>query len=128
MRKAGDPRVDTVTRAVRKAVRRRSGGVRADLVIVANRLPVDRVVHADGSTTWRRSPGGLVSALAPVMASNEGAWIGWPGDVVEDLEVFEHEGITMVPISISHREYEEYYDGFSYATLWPLYDDLVAMP
>ena len=87
--------MDTVTRAVRKAVRRRSGGVRADLVIVANRLPVDRVVHADGSTTWRRSPGGLVSALAPVMAANEGAWIGWPGDVVEDLDVFEHDPLLV---------------------------------
>jgi trehalose 6-phosphate synthase len=120
--------VDTVTRAVRKAVRRRSGSVRADLVIVANRLPVDREVHADGSTTWRRSPGGLVSALAPVMAANEGAWIGWPGDVVEDLDVFEHDGITLVPISISQQEYEEYYEGFSNATLWPLYHDLVAKP
>jgi trehalose 6-phosphate synthase len=112
-----------------KAGRRRSKEqTRADLVIVANRLPVDRVVHADGSSTWRRSPGGLVSALAPVMTANEGAWIGWPGDVVEDLDVFEHEGITLVPIAISQQEYEEYYEGFSNATLWPLYHDLVAKP
>ncbi|HEY0904617.1 MAG TPA: trehalose-6-phosphate synthase [Marmoricola sp.] len=100
----------------------------AELVIVANRLPVDRVVQADGSSTWRRSPGGLVSALAPVMAANEGAWIGWPGDVMEDCEIFEHEGITLVPIGISQEEYEEYYEGFSNATLWPLYHDLVAKP
>ena len=39
----------------------------ADLVIVANRLPVDRVRRSDGSQGWRRSPGGLVSALEPVM-------------------------------------------------------------
>src|SRR5919112_2068804 len=120
------PRVDTVTRAVKKAVRRRSGGVRADLVIVANRLPVDRVVHADGSSTWRRSPGGLVSALAPVMTANEGAWIGWPGDVVEDLDVFEHDGVTLVPVAISQQEYEEYYEGFSNPPLGPLYHALVA--
>jgi trehalose 6-phosphate synthase len=102
--------------------------VRADLVIVANRLPVDRTVLEDGSSSWRRSPGGLVSALAPVMTANEGAWIGWPGDVVEDLDVFEHEGVTLVPVSISHQEYEEYYEGFSNATLWPLYHDVVAKP
>lgn len=119
------PRVGAVTRARR---RRTAAEVRADLVIVANRLPVDRVVHADGSSSWRRSPGGLVSALAPVMTANEGAWIGWPGDVVEDLDVFEHEGITLVPIGISQEEYEEYYEGFSNATLWPLYHDLVAKP
>ncbi|MCW2759344.1 MAG: trehalose 6-phosphate synthase, partial [Nocardioidaceae bacterium] len=66
--------------------RRASGNPRADLVIVANRLPVDRVVADDGSVTWRRSPGGLVSALSPVMNAQDGAWIGWPGDVGEDIE------------------------------------------
>src|SRR3954462_9678675 len=118
-------RVEVVTRSRR---RRTPGDVRAQLVVLANRLPVDRVVHADGSSSWRRSPGGLVSALAPVMAANEGAWIGWPGDVMEDCEIFEHEGITLVPIGISQQEYEEYYEGFSNATLWPLYHDLVAKP
>ena len=52
----------------------------ADLVVVANRLPVDRVVGDDGEVTWRPSPGGLVSALEPIMRRNNGAWIGWPGD------------------------------------------------
>lgn len=101
---------------------------RADLVIVANRLPVDRVVAADGSTSWRRSPGGLVSALAPVMNSQDGAWIGWPGDVGEDLEPFVNDGMTLVPVTMSAQEFEEYYEGFSNATLWPLYHDLVAKP
>ncbi len=107
---------------------RDSGAAPADLVIVANRLPVDRVVHPDGSVTWRRSPGGLVSALAPVMAEQPGAWIGWPGDAVEGLTTFEHEGMTLVPVAISDSEYEEYYEGFSNATLWPLYHDVVAKP
>ncbi|MCX6396577.1 MAG: trehalose-6-phosphate synthase [Propionibacteriales bacterium] len=101
---------------------------RADLVIVANRLPVDRVVGPDGSTTWRRSPGGLVSALAPVMNAQDGAWIGWPGDVSAELEPFENEGMTLVPVTMSAEEYEEYYEGFSNATLWPLYHDVVAKP
>ena len=39
----------------------------ADLVIVANRLPVDETTADDGTTTWRRSPGGLVTALEPVL-------------------------------------------------------------
>lgn len=101
---------------------------RADLVIVANRLPVDRVVGADGSTTWRRSPGGLVSALAPVMNAQQGAWIGWPGDVGEELAPFDNDGMTLVPVTMSEEEYEEYYEGFSNATLWPLYHDVVAKP
>ena len=49
------------------------------LVVVANRLPVDVSVEEDGSTSWRRSPGGLVSALEPVMQAADGAWVGWVG-------------------------------------------------
>src|SRR6476620_5696652 len=92
-------------------------------------MPVDRVVDDDGEVTWRRSPGGLVSALEPVMRSNNGAWIGWPGDSSgEELSSFEHNGLTLVPVSLSAQEVEKFYEGFSNATLWPLYHDLVAKP
>ncbi|GAB2887678.1 alpha,alpha-trehalose-phosphate synthase (UDP-forming) [Nocardioides pacificus] len=100
----------------------------ADLVIVANRLPVDRVTNADGSLGWRRSPGGLVSALEPVMRANDGAWIGWPGGDEEELDPFVDDGLSLVPISMSAQEIEEFYEGFSNGTLWPLYHDLVAKP
>ena len=60
-----------------------------DFVVVANRLPVDRAVDENGSSSWHRSPGGLVSALAPVMASNDGAWVGWAGSPDEQLEPFD---------------------------------------
>ena len=56
-----------------------------DFVVVANRLPVDVSLDDDGATTWTRSPGGLVTALAPVMASTSGAWVGWGGS--PDLEL-----------------------------------------
>ena len=65
-----------------------------DLVIVANRLPVDRVTNADGSTGWRRSPGGLVSAIEPVLRGNDGVWMGWPGGTDQDLEPFEDDGLV----------------------------------
>ena len=100
----------------------------ADLVVVANRLPVDRFVADDGEVTWRRSPGGLVSALEPVMRENSGAWIGWPGDTGEVPEAFEDEGLTLVPVALSDQEVAEFYEGFSNDTLWPLYHDLVAKP
>ena len=50
---------------------------KAAFVVVANRLPVDRVEQPDGSSEWRPSPGGLVTAFEPVMRSHEGAWVGW---------------------------------------------------
>src|SRR5690606_1789844 len=83
---------------------------RAELVIVANRLPVDRVVEPDGTVGWRRSPGGLVAAIEPVMRANHGAWIGWPGgaDAQADLEPFVEDGLWLVPVGLSAREVEEY--------------------
>ena len=99
----------------------------ADLVIVANRLPVDRVTLPDGTVGWRRSPGGLVSALEPVMRANDGAWIGWPGGV-DELEPFVEDGLQLVPVHLTEEEVEEFYEGFANGTLWPLYHDVVAKP
>ena len=100
----------------------------ADLVIVANRLPVDRFVNPDGSQSWRRSPGGLVTAIEPVMRQNDGAWIGWSGSTDGDLDPFVDDGLSLVPVPLSAEEVEEFYEGFSNATLWPLYHDVVAKP
>ena len=62
------------------------------------------------------------------MRANHGAWIGWPGDTGTEVDPFEDDGLTLVPVSISDQEYEEFYEGFSNDTLWPLYHDLVAKP
>ncbi|MCW2832415.1 MAG: trehalose-6-phosphate synthase [Nocardioides sp.] len=83
----------------------------------------------DGDSDWRRSPGGLVSALEPVMRAHDGAWIGWPGSTDDaDLEPFVEDGLQLVPVHLSEQEVEEFYEGFSNGTLWPLYHDLVAKP
>jgi trehalose 6-phosphate synthase len=99
-----------------------------DLVIVANRLPVDRVEQPDGTSTWRPSPGGLVTAIEPVMRANDGVWMGWPGGTEQDLEPFEEDGLALHPMTMTAEEIEGHYEGFSNATLWPLYHDLVAKP
>lgn len=100
----------------------------ASFVVVANRLPVDRVEHPDGSVDWRTSPGGLVTAFEPVMRSHDGAWVGWHGAPDEEVAPFENDGIKLVPVPLSATELEEYYEGFSNATLWPLYHDVIATP
>ncbi|MGD7790125.1 alpha,alpha-trehalose-phosphate synthase (UDP-forming) [Propionibacteriaceae bacterium Y1700] len=100
----------------------------SSFVVVANRLPVDRVELPDGGTDWRTSPGGLVTALEPVMRRNEGAWVGWHGAPDEELAPFENDGLTLVPVPLSAGEVSDYYEGFSNATLWPLYHDVVAYP
>ncbi len=99
-----------------------------ELVVVANRLPVDRVTAGDGATQWKASPGGLVAALEPVMRSAEGAWVGWTGAPGEDVEPFDSAGMHLVPVRLEAEEVERYYEGMSNATLWPLYHDVIVAP
>ena len=51
---------------------------RFDFVVVSNRLPVE--ASATGGVHWNSSPGGLVSALRPVVTRTGGAWVGWTGE------------------------------------------------
>jgi Trehalose-6-phosphate synthase len=99
-----------------------------DLVVVANRLPVDRVVDADGKSTWQRSPGGLVTALESVMRGRNAAWVGWAGEPGPAPEPFREDGMYLHPVGLSHLEIEEYYEGFSNDTLWPIYHDVIVPP
>ncbi|HEY6738340.1 MAG TPA: trehalose-6-phosphate synthase, partial [Actinopolymorphaceae bacterium] len=95
---------------------------------MANRLPVDKVESPDGTIRWRRSPGGLVTALDPVMRANKGAWIGWTGAADDTPEPFDEAGMHLVPMELTADDVESYYEGFSNATLWPLYHDVIVQP
>ncbi len=100
----------------------------ADFIVVANRLPVDRSGDGEGEEAWRRSPGGLVTALEPVMRETDGAWVGWAGLADLEVEPFEFEGTLLVPVTLSADEVEAYYEGMSNDTFWPLYHDVIAEP
>ena len=100
----------------------------ADFVVVANRLPVDRVLDADGQESWRTSPGGLVAALEPMMRAAGGAWVGWAGQPDLELDPFTANDIRLIPIALSEQEIAEYYEGFANDTIWPLYHDVIAPP
>ncbi|MEL7155211.1 MAG: trehalose-6-phosphate synthase [Actinomycetota bacterium] len=102
----------------------------AELVVVANRLPVRRVIDDEGGEAWRTSPGGLVAALTPSLAETDSmAWVGWPGDldsVEEQLPPPEVDGIKLTAVPLTAEEKRLHYDGMSNGTLWPLYHDKVA--
>jgi trehalose 6-phosphate synthase len=99
-----------------------------DFVVVSNRLPVDRVVGANGKASWQHSPGGLVTALEPVMRAADGAWVGWAGQADTEFKPFVSDGIHIVPVKLSADDIENFYEGFSNDTLWPLYHDVIAPP
>jgi len=99
-----------------------------DLVVAANRLPVDRVVDDQGHNIWQRSPGGLVTALESVMRDREAAWVGWAGEPGQAPKPFLEDGMYLQPVGLSHAEIAEYYEGFSNDTLWPIYHDVIVPP
>lgn len=97
----------------------------SQLVIVANRLPVQAPARPGGS--WSRSPGGLAAALHPTMVRNGGLWIGWPGGrqtspLPTDL------GYDLRAVDLSATAVRGFYDGTANSTLWPLYHDMVRQP
>ena len=101
------------------------------LVVVANRLPIDVTVETAGpdqDVTWQRSPGGLVTALRPVTEASDAAWVGWGGAADHGMEPLEVDGTRLVPVTLSTDEVAAYYEGFSNDTLWPLYHDVIAPP
>ena len=100
-----------------------------DFVVVANRLPVDLETRPDGSHTWTPSPGGLVTALSPVLESHQGCWVGWPGVADAAPEPFRTDaGVLLHSVRLTESDFEGFYEGFSNATLWPLYHDLIVTP
>ncbi|MEE6175223.1 alpha,alpha-trehalose-phosphate synthase (UDP-forming) [Mycobacterium sp. 050134] len=108
----------------------------SDFVVVANRLPVDQERLPDGTTAWKRSPGGLVTALEPLLRRRRGAWVGWAGvpdnrpehELDEDDEPIVQDDLELRPVRLSADDISQYYEGFSNATLWPLYHDVIVKP
>ncbi len=115
-----------MAREPRSESRSAAGATSDRLVVVSNRLPF-RAERKGQAVTLSRSPGGLVSALEPVLRERGGVWIGWPGIGREDaasaggLKMPKHDGIRYEPVPLSAHEVTQYYAGFSNRTLWPLF-------
>src|SRR5690554_2569152 len=93
-----------------------------NIFIVSNRLPVTVVKSEDGFTITPSS-GGLATALQSVFQQQDSYWIGWPGIITETKE--EEQQITnllkplrCLPVFLTQRELDGYYNGFSNAILW----------
>ncbi|CAG0890117.1 unnamed protein product [Darwinula stevensoni] len=80
------------------------------------------------------SAGGLVTAVAPVVAETGSLWVGWPGTY--DLSVHDQipealpddktptagiKASQVIPVQIDKELFEKYYHGCCNGTLWPLF-------
>lgn len=96
--------------------------------VLSNREPY---VHARGrnGVEYAVPPGGVVTALEPVMEASGGTWIAH-GSGTADRETADAEGHIAVPpdepsytlkrVWLSDDDIRGYYDGFSNEALWPL--------
>ena len=108
-------------RSVAKAKKRGSGKSQRPVIVVSNRLPFTYTRNARGLER-KQSPGGLVSALDPVLRRRGGTWVGWPGTDLRPDEQLRTDGepYQITPVNLSNAEVTGYYHGFSNQTLWPL--------
>ena len=97
----------------------------APIIVASNRLPFS--FHRTSKGLERRpSPGGLVSALEPVLRKRGGTWVGWPGIVPREGESFETRAASyeIAPVLLTDTEVKRYYHGFSNRTLWPVFHSM----
>lgn len=95
------------------------------LIIASNRLPV-KIDKVETKLEITPSAGGLATGLKSYHKNSDSIWIGWPGLMPESKK--ESEEITKLlkieqclPVFLDEELISNYYDGFSNATLWPLF-------
>ncbi|WP_143306841.1 bifunctional alpha,alpha-trehalose-phosphate synthase (UDP-forming)/trehalose-phosphatase [Chitinophaga vietnamensis] len=94
-------------------------------IIVSNRLPV-KIAEKDGEFTLQASEGGLATGLGSIYREGNNIWIGWPGQEISDPKQQEKvikdlRKMNLVPVFLTQEEINNYYEGFSNETLWPVF-------
>lgn len=94
------------------------------LIIISNRLPV-KIVEENGQFKLSKSEGGLATGLSSLESSQEIHWVGWSGMHIvdkgqKDLLTREMEEMDFHPVYLTPTQIENYYEGYSNSTIWPL--------
>ena len=96
-------------------------------IIVSNRLPI-QLTKLDNSFEFTPTSGGLATGMNSVHKGQDSLWIGWPGIDNDDIDKktwaplkksLKREGYF--PVSLNHKEIEDFYYGLSNKSLWPLF-------
>ncbi|MCF6754730.1 alpha,alpha-trehalose-phosphate synthase (UDP-forming) [Pseudomonas stutzeri] len=85
------------------------------LVVVSNRVAPIKAGKA--------AAGGLAVGVYDALRQSGGIWFGWNGDINADPPINSEQvgNITYVTLGLTKRDYDQYYRGFSNATLWPIF-------
>mgnify|MGYP001809722106 CR=1 FL=1 len=92
------------------------------LVVVSNRVGLSRDVGGG-------AVGGLAAALTAALRQSQGVWFGWSGETVEkfngQLALDRVGDVTVARIDLEQQDIEDYYNGYSNNTLWPLFHNRI---
>lgn len=104
------------------------------VIVVSNRLPVNLIRDEEsGELQAQFSPGGLVTAMTPVLRNGrrEGVWVGWPGPAGNGVEAGgleealrtqgRKENIRLVSVPLADEEYTSHYRRIANEVYWPLF-------
>jgi trehalose 6-phosphate synthase len=99
------------------------------IVVLANREPFRHDRAPDGRVVVRRSAGGLVTALEPLLQACSGVWVAHGNGTADRAVVDRRGGLDVPPANPLYRlrrvwldddEERRYYYGFANEGLWPL--------
>jgi trehalose 6-phosphate synthase/phosphatase len=97
------------------------------LLIVSNRLPLS-VTKKKGRILFKKSAGGLSTAMSSLSDSYNLTWIGWPGIADEELTASDKKKITKefksqnyIPVFLTQNQIDRFYSGYSNDNIWPLF-------
>jgi trehalose 6-phosphate synthase len=86
------------------------------LIVVSNRVaPIQE---------GKPAAGGLAIGVLDALKETGGVWFGWSGEIVGEASaplVEKRGNVTYATVGLTRRDYDQYYRGFSNATLWPTF-------
>jgi trehalose 6-phosphate synthase len=86
------------------------------LIVVSNRVAPTQ--------EGRPAAGGLAIGVLDALKETGGLWFGWSGEIVGEAKaptIEVHGNVTYATVGLTRRDYDQYYRGFSNATLWPTF-------
>ena len=93
-------------------------------ILISNRLPITASLK-NGKLRITRSGGGLATGLDSLDTNAEKHWIGWAGVHTDEEEprrklTARLKKRRLHPVFLSREQIQDYYEGYSNSTLWPL--------
>jgi alpha,alpha-trehalose-phosphate synthase [UDP-forming] len=91
------------------------------LLVVSNRAPVEATPGGE-EYGFRRTVGGLATALDVTLRERPGLWVAWAGTAGDTVLTPDQTALPypIHTVHLSEREVDNYYGGFANQVLWPL--------